>query len=134
MTNRMVVWLGSCALVFWPASSVAFSLAGCFVGKPRLQCDSPKPRPHREGSEEHNSGRPARIHVVLPSVEEARLSLAHVIDACPGSHHECYGNRKLEKARRLWIEQKHHFQSLLTMALEAEKQGWKNVEETNAKL
>lgn len=80
----------------------------------------------KPGSVEHNQGKPARVHVELPAVEEARKALASHEAQCPGSHFDCFGKPELERSRLKWIEQKHHLKAMLDMAVEASKAGWRD--------
>lgn len=70
---------------------------------------------------------PLKSQPSAPVIEAQSALDAHEA-TCPGSHLECYGNPKMEKARRLWIERKDHFKALLRMAQEAEKQGWRDAQ------
>ena len=83
-------------------------------------------RNHALGSKQHNQGFPARAVITLPTVEAAQKALeAHELN-CPGTHLQCYGKPRLERARVAWIETKHHLQAVLAMAREAEHSGWKD--------
>lgn len=83
------------------------------------------------GSKQHNQGFPARAQITLPTVKAAQEALdAHELN-CPGSHFECYGKPRKERARVAWIEEKHHRQAVLAMAQEAERSGWKDADGNN---
>lgn len=74
------------------------------------------------------NGYPTPVQIILPSVPDATASLLAHIETCPGSHLECYGKPKLERLRLAWIERKHHLETLLNMALEAERLGWRDAQ------
>lgn len=83
----------------------------------------------KPGTIQHSQGMPARVHIHIPALDQAKAALAeHELtrpDAIKATHP--YAPEPLRKAWEAWRDQHIHLRCLLEMAEKAAHVGWKPV-------